>query len=290
MTNLVSVIIVNYNKQPYTELCLRSLLQTDYEPFEIIAIDNGSTDGTVETLREIQRECADRSMRCELILNDSNVGACTARNQGMEIARGGYMSFMDNDVAVRGPKWMTKLRAALDEADDIAICGPKLVFPFAPYDIEFGGCEVSPNGRIKYRGRGEPYAAPEYNERREVQCLISATWLMKARLVQEIGVLDEVFNPAQYEDLDYCYRARERGYRILYEPSAELYHFESVTTDGSVNVNYRYITIKNGLEFKRRWQHVFSHENGPPDSECQWRQLETRPLAVTGPPPIASDL
>ncbi len=288
--SLVSVIIVNYNKRPYTELCLRSVLQTEYEPFEIIAIDNGSADGTVEALQQIQGECGERDVRCELILNDSNVGACTGRNQGMEIAEGDYIAFMDNDVAVRGPKWMGKLRGALDEADDIGICGPKLVFPFEPYDIQFAGCEVSPNGRIKYRGRGAAYDDPEFNQRREVQCLISATWLMKARLVGEIGVLDEVFNPAQYEDLDYCYRAREAGYRIVYEPAAELYHFESVTTDGSVDLNYRYITIKNGLEFKRRWQHMFSQENGPADTECQWAALETRPLEITGQPPIAADL
>jgi len=288
--SLVSVIIVNYNKRPYTELCLSSLLKTDYEPFEVICIDNGSTDGTVELLQQMQGQQQALGRRFEAICNDSNVGACTARNQGMAIAEGDYLVFMDNDVAIRGAQWMRKLKATLEESADIGIVGPKLVFPFEPYSIEIAGAGISPHGRVKYRGRGEPYDAPEFNERREVQCLISAAWLMRAKLIEEIGVLDEVFNPAQYEDLDYCYRARQAGYRIVYEPAAVLYHYESVTTDASADVNYRYITIKHGMEFKRRWRHVFSQEGGPPDEECQWRALETRSLEQTGIPPLFPDL
>lgn len=288
--SLVSVIIVNYNKAPYTELCLNSLAQTDYEPFEVICIDNGSTDGTGDLLERMQREQQKTGRRFEVIANDSNVGACTARNQGMEIAKGDYIVFMDNDIAVRGAQWLRKLQAVLEESDDIGIAGPKLVFPFEPYDIEIAGAAISPNGRVQYRGRGQAYDAPEFNERREVQCLISATWLMRAELIGKIGVLDEVFNPAQYEDLDYCYRAREAGYRIVYEPSAVLYHYESVTTDASADVNYKYITIKHGMEFKRRWRHMFSQEGGPPDEECRWQELETRPLEQTGIPPLVPDL
>ena len=96
----------------------------------------------------------------------------------------------------------------------------------------------------------------------------------------------EVFNPAQFEDFDFCYRAREAGWTVLYDPVAEMYHFESVTTDNSPDVNYKYVTIRNGMEFKRRWRHVFEHEDGPPDGECRWQTLETRPIEQTGIPSI----
>jgi GT2 family glycosyltransferase len=286
MGDLVSAIIVNYDKRPYSELCVTSLLKTAYEPLEIIVVDNGSTDGTVELLEELRDACSAAGVRYEVILNDTNIGAPAARNQGMERADGDYIAFLDNDIAVRDVQWLTKLRAALDEAHDIGICGPKLLFPFEPYRIEFAGCEVSPTGRVHYRGRGAPSDAAEFNERREVQCLISAAWLMKAQLVDEIGLMDELFSPAQYEDIDYCYRARDAGYRILYQPLAELYHFENVTTDGSVDVKFRRITMRNAVAFKRRWRHVFSTEGGPPDSELDWLQLETRPIEQTGIPPV----
>ncbi|MGD8239190.1 MAG: glycosyltransferase family 2 protein [Armatimonadota bacterium] len=286
MDGLVSVIIVNYNKRSYSELCVSSLLKTAYEPLEIIAIDNGSTDGTGALLQDLGDACAAAGASYEVILNDSNVGAPAARNQGMAQARGDYIAFLDNDVAVRDVQWLRKLRAALEEADENGICGPKLLFPFEPYHIEFAGCDVSPTGRVHYRGRGAARDAPEFNERREVQCLISAAWLMKAKLIDEIGLMDELFSPAQYEDIDYCYRARHAGYRVLYEPAAEMYHFENVTTDGSADVAFRQVTMRNAVAFKRRWRHVFATEGGPPDRELEWAPLETRPIEQTGVPPL----
>ncbi len=98
--------------------------------------------------------------------------------------------------------------------------------------------------------------------------------------------LDEAFNPAQFEDFDFCYRARQAGWRVAYEPSVELYHFENVTTDGSPDVKFRYVTIKNWVEFKRRWRGVYEQEEGPDEAECQWAALQTHPLEHTGIPPM----
>lgn len=282
-----TVIVVSYNKREYTKLCLMSLLRGDPRPAQIVVIDNGSQDGTVEFLdKEYTEAAGEAGVEFELIRNEGNLGACTARNQGLARARGEYISFMDNDVAVRSRNWLGPLRDVLEEDESIGIVGPKLVFPFGPYNIQFGGAGISRSGRVKYLGRGEPRDDPQHNQRGEMQCLISACWLMKAEVPQQIGGLDEVFNPAQFEDFDFCYRAREAGWRILYEPSAEMYHYESVTTDDSPDVNYKYITIRNGMEFKRRWRKMFSREDGPPDEECRWEELETRPIEQTGVPPI----
>lgn len=282
-----SIIVVSYNKRPYTQLCLESMLRGNPRPTQIVVIDNGSQDGTVEMLRDdFAAQARAAGVDFILIRNDANVGACTARNQGLEVATGQYIGFMDNDIAVRSRGWLATLANVLEEDEANGIVGPKLVFPFAPYNIQHAGAAISKTGRVQYLGRGEPIDAPEHNVRREVQCLISACWLMKAAVPVQIGGLDEVFNPAQFEDFDFCYRARAAGRRVLYEPGAEMYHFESVTTDNSPDVNYKYITIRNGMEFKRRWRHVFAAEHGPPDSECRWAKLETRPIEQTGVPPI----
>ncbi len=282
-----TIIVVSYNKRDYTRLCLTSLLEGDPRPAQIVVVDNGSHDGTVEFLEEeYRRQAAEAGVEFELIRNETNLGACTARNQGLERARGDYISFMDNDVAIRSRSWLGRLRDVLEEDETVGIVGPKLVFPFKPYDIQFAGAGISRSGRVKYFGRGEARDDPQHNQRGEMQCLISACWLMKAEVPEQVGGLDEVFNPAQFEDFDFCYRAREAGWRIVYEPSVEMYHYESVTTDASPDVNYKYITIRNGMEFKRRWQRMFSQEDGPPDEECVWRKLETRPIEQTGVPPI----
>ncbi len=282
-----SIIVVSYNKRKYTELCLTSMLQGEPMPGQIVVIDNGSDDGTVEFLEEQFPSLAEaQGVDFDVIPNDSNVGACTARNQGLEVATGRCIGFMDNDIAVRSRDWLQTLADVLEEDEDFGIVGPKLVYPFEPYDIQHAGAAISENGRVKYLGRGEPIDASEHNQRREVQCLISACWLMKAEVPEQIGGLDEVFNPAQFEDFDFCYRAREAGWTVLYDPVAEMYHYESVTTDDSPDVNYKYVTIRNGMEFKRRWKHMFENEDGPPDSECHWEDMETRPIEQTGIPPI----
>jgi GT2 family glycosyltransferase len=287
MPPTTSLIIVSYNKRPYTALCLESLLKGDPRPGEIVVIDNGSADGSADYLRdEFPDQAAAVGVGFRLIENTGNVGACTARNQGLEVVTGEYIGFLDNDTAVRSRRWLATLVGTLEEEPNAGIVGPKLVYPFPPYDIEHAGAGLSRTGRPKYLGRGRPLDDPAHNVRRDVQCLISAAWLMKREVPDTIGGLDEVFNPAQFEDFDFCYRARQHGYRVLYEPSAEVYHFENVTTDGSVDVNFRYITIKNGMTFKKRWREVFSVESGPPDAECVWEPLPTRPLEATGIPPL----
>ncbi len=282
-----SIIVVSYDKRPYTQLCVESMLLGDPRPAQIVVIDNGSRDGTVEMLEdEFARRAREAGVEFTLIRNASNVGACTARNQGLEVASGRYTGFMDNDIAVRSRRWLKTLADVLEEHPAHGIVGPKLVFPFEPWTIQHAGAAISRTGRVKYLGRGEPIDAPEHNVRREVQCLISACWLMRAEVPAQIGGLDEVFNPAQFEDFDFCYRAREAGWTVLYDPAAEMYHYESVTTDNSPDVNYKYVTIRNGMEFKRRWRRVFETEDGPPDAECRWLKLQTRPIQETGIPPI----
>jgi len=283
----VSVVVVHYNKLPYSRLCLESLLASDPRPAQIVCIDNGSTDGTVEYLKtDFARQAQGAGVAYELIANATNVGACTARNQGLERVQQPLIAFCDNDVAVRSRNWLAILRTRLEAEDRNGIVGPKLVYPFEPYRIECAGAAISPTGRVQYRGRGRDRLDPAFCVPCEVQCLISACWLMKREIPDTLGGLDEAFNPAQFEDFDLCYRAREAGWKVLYEPAAEMYHFENTTTSGSADVKFRYITIRNGLEFKKRWHHMFSRENGPPDEECRWEQLETRPIEQTGVPPL----
>jgi len=281
-----TLIVVSYNKRPYTELCLRGQLDCTPPPDQIVVVDNGSTDGSVEMLAQVQAEARRRGLGFEVIRNTGNAGACTARNQGLEIATGDLIGFMDNDVAVRHRSWLAGLGAVLRSAEANGIVGPKLVYPFAPYDIECAGAAISRGGRVQYRGRGSALDDSRWNEPTEVQCLISACWLMKREVVAQVGGLDEAFNPAQFEDFDFCYRARQAGWKVLVEPSVEMYHFENVTTDGSPDVKFRYVTMKNWVEFKRRWRGMYEQEHGPDESDCGWAALETRPLERTGVPPM----
>ena len=107
-----------------------------------------------------------------------------------------------------------------------------------------------------------------------VQCAISACWMMPRRWSDRIGLLDEIYSPVQYEDLDYCYRAREVGGEVWALPSVEVFHFEHTTTSKSDDINFKYVTTKNGVTFKRRWSKNFQTENGPSEEESAWKLLD----------------
>ena len=279
MHPVVSVVTLTHNKLEYTRLCLTSLLRTSGPTWELVVVDNGSTDGTREWLDGFGPTAKESGVSLTVIANEGNIGCSTARNQGAERARGERVVFMDNDVALRSRNWLTELSACFDRHPDAGIVGPKLVYPFPPHAIQCAGAAVSPSGRIQFVGRGEPRDDPRFNVEQEMQCLISACFMAKRSVLTETGGFDEAFNPVEYEDIDLCYNARSKGYGIFYVPSVEMYHFENVTTEGTPKLANTYLIIKHGMLFKKRWQHVFSKEDGPPDEDTKWREIETRPLS-----------
>jgi len=279
---LISLIVLSHNKVEHTRRCFAGLLRSSYRPFEVIAVDNGSTDSTPDLYAAFGPEAEAAGVAFRPTRLDANTGAVTGRNLALQQVRGDYVVFLDNDVVPRTRSWLERLRAALDADPRAGIVGPKLIYPFPPYLIQFAGGAVTPTGWVHFLGRGEPRDSAAFNQPREVQCLISACWMMPRRLYGELGPLDEGFNPLQFEDIDYCYRARAAGHSVLYLPTVEMYHCENVTSGDTATINYRYVTIKNGLRFKKRWHHVFENEGGPSDKEFHWADIPKRDISELG--------
>lgn len=284
--SLISIITLTYNKLAVTRRCLPGLLQSADRGWELIVVENGSTDGTPEWLKGFQREAAKAGVKVTVLAHPKNVGCSTARNQGIAAATGEKIVFVDNDVTVRSRNWLGTLSLRLDEDPGLGMVGPKLVYPFAPYRIQFAGGAVSPSGRVQFVGRGEANDDPRFNTRRDVQYVISACFMTRKSVLQETGGFDEAFNPVQFEDTDLCYKARSKGHRIAYEPSIEMYHFESTTTTGTPGVHNTALVIRHGLLFKQRWRHLFEKEGGPPDEAGVWRKIEIPPLDSIPDPPL----
>ena len=279
---LVSIVVLAHNKAAYTARCFEGLVRSTYRPVEVVAIDNGSTDDTPALFASFARDAEQAGVDFRPTRLEENVGAASGRNLALEQVEGDYIVFLDNDVVPRTLSWLERLMAVLAGDRSIGIVGPKLVYPFPPHLIQFAGGAVTPTGWVQFCGRGEPRDAPEFNEPREVQCLISACWMMTWDLYQRVGKLDEAFNPLQFEDIDYCYRARYAGYRVAYEPSVEMYHFENVTSGDTPQINYTYVTIKNGMRFKKKWRSMFETEGGPRDEDLEWKDIEKHDLSEIG--------
>ena len=273
MNPLISIVTLTHNKLEYTSRCLRSLLRAAYAPWELVVVDNGSTDGTRAWLAAFREEAGRAGVTVRLVLNDGNIGCSTARNQGLAAARGALIAFADNDVALRTATWLGALGGRLTRDATLGMVGPKMVYPVAPYDIQCAGVGISRAGRVLFLGRGERREDPRFNAERDVQCLISACCMTRRDVLERCGGFDEAFNPVEFEDFDLCYRARSRELSVIYEPGAEMYHFESVTTAGTPALPNTGLIIRHGLLFKERWRHMFEHEDGPPDEETAWRRL-----------------
>jgi GT2 family glycosyltransferase len=277
MADTVSILVLAHNKAAYTRRCLDSLLRSTLRPFQVVLVDNGSTDETPEVLAAFRARAAASGLAVEAVRFGENLGAVVGRNRGMDLLTGDYWVFLDNDVVVRTRSWLERLRAVLKAPPAggarIGVVAPKLVYANPPHDIQCAGCLVTTGGRVIFGGRGEPRLTETWNAPRDCQTLISACWMLPAAVAKETGELDTLFSPVQFEDIDYCYRIREAGYRCRYEPAVEMYHFENVTTGRTGTLNYPYLTVKNGLKFKKKWQHRFSKEAGPPDSEWRWAEV-----------------
>ncbi|HEX2951293.1 MAG TPA: glycosyltransferase [Armatimonadota bacterium] len=270
---MISLVIPSLNKLAYTQRCLDSLLQTVGVEFEFVIVDNGSTDDTPSYLLDFRRRAAAVGIATTVLFNDHNVGACTARNQAINLCHGAEIAFLDNDIVLRDRQWLALMLETLYADERTAVVTPKLLFPFPPFAIEHTEIGISPNGVVGYVGRGADRNDPRFIAPREIQCSASACVLVKRAVLDEVGHFDEIFNPVQFEDNDLFYRMKSHGYRLIYEPRVEMYHFENVTTDNTPKLNFKYQTIKNGMEFKRRWRHMFSVENGPSDEELRWKEL-----------------
>jgi len=271
---MISIVVLAHNKSRYTDACLRSVLETNSSKFELIVSDNGSTDDTPEVLKAIGQLAHSKKIPFKLIRNSSNIGCSTSRNMAVEAAIGDEIVFLDNDTLICDMDWLKKMRDVLYSENDIAFVGPKICYPFEPHLIQCAGVGVSKSGRIQFIGRGEPQDDPRFCKQREVQTLISACYMFKRSLYNQIGGLDEAFNPVQYEDFDFCYRARKAGLKCIYTPDTIVYHWESVTSDGSPAIANRYVIIKNGMLFKKRWRHMFENEDGPSDADTIWQTIE----------------
>jgi GT2 family glycosyltransferase len=217
-----SIIIPVFNKAELTRNCLRTLRDTltGAGDGEVIVIDNASSDETPEMLKEFPWTT--------VIRNERNLGFAGANNQGARIAQGRYLALLNNDT--QGfPGWLAAMLNVFREPG-VGVVGARLLFPNDT--IQHAGVIVAGNlfGRGSFSpfhcSYGLPANDPRVIERRDYQIVTGACLVTPRELYLELGGLDEIYWNG-YEDVDYCLKARARGLRVVYEPAATLYHFES---------------------------------------------------------------
>ena len=282
MPPLVSVLILAHNKAAHTRRCLDGMFASTCDSVQFVFVDNGSTDETPDVFRSFAERAGARGWTVDTMTLNENIGAVSGRNRGLPLLTGEHVVIMDNDVTPRTRGWMETLVAFLRANPDVGVVQPKMIYPVAPHRIQCAGCDVSPTGKVNFRGRGAARGDPAFAKPRDCQALISACWMLPRAVIDELGPLDEQFDPIQFEDIDYCYRVRESGRRAVYVPDVEMYHFENVTSGGTARMNYTYLTMKNNHKFCKKWQHRFRDEGGPPAASMEWAEIEPVHLSDVG--------
>lgn len=229
MGGMVSVIIVNWNGKHHLQRCLSAVLAQTYSNFEVILVDNGSTDGSVEFVSQ-------EFPQVRLISKAENLGFAKGNNIAIEAAQGDYIATLNNDTQA-DPHWLRELTGVMEARPRVGMCASKMLFYHQPHVINSTGINLDRAGIAWDRQGGEEdQEGPE--EVGEVFGPCAGAALYKRQMLEEIGLFDEDFF-AYLEDVDLAWRARLMGWRSLYVPTARVYHLHSATgKEGSPYKNY----------------------------------------------------
>jgi len=216
-TPKISIIIVNYNGKDYLENCLSSIFKTEYQNFEVIVVDNASTDGSVQQIRQT-------FPTTKIIFNKKNLGSA-GRNSGIVHAQGGFVVLLDSDTIV-SPNWLSEFMAAF-EKKGYGMYQGKLLFMDQPNKINSAGCMLNIFGFSYARGSGEIDKA-QYDKSEKINFTSGACTFLPRSVFEKVGLFDLNFF-AYVEDTDFGWRALQQGIKSYYVPSVKVFHKGSST-------------------------------------------------------------
>ena len=215
-----SIIIPVWNNADLTQQCLTALAEvTDGVTYEVVVVDNGSTDGVQNFLQTLGGDV-------QVIRNQENLGFAKACNQGARAARGEYLVFLNNDtIPLKG--WLAPLIEEVRIHSDVAVVGSKLLYEDGT--IQHAGVAFSREWFLPYHiYRGADAHAACVSRRRELDCVTAACMLVRRAVFDQVGGFDEGYRNG-FEDVDLCLKVRAQKWKIIYQPQSVLYHLESRT-------------------------------------------------------------
>lgn len=234
----VGIVIVNWNLKDTLRATLESCLKINYPSFSIVVVDNASADGSPEMVRT-------EFPKVQLIVNAVGQGYAKGASQGMaQLAdQHKYLFSISNDVEM-DPDILRQLVQVAEANPRAGVLGSKVYFYDRPTVIWHAGAHVHPLHGHSYHYGWERQDHPRYDRSRRCDYVTGCGYLLRSDLAKQLGFLkaDLVF---YFEDADFCYRARAKGYEVLYVPAAKLWHKTSTTLGKNRGRQLRYSTRNN---------------------------------------------
>lgn len=236
----LSIIVVLFNQVALSYACLQSILRNVSMPYEVIIVDNHSTDETNLLLDKIKG--------ATIIRNDENLHFLKANNQAMEHVKGEYLLFLNNDTEIMASTISSAIHT-LKNNEQCGAVGGKIVLPDGT--LQEAGSIIWNDGSCLGYGRNESPQFPEFNFKRVTDYCSAAFLLTHTQLFREHGGFDNRFEPAYYEETDYCLWLQEKGLQVIYDPGALVSHFEF---GSDISNTRKTLMQKNQLVFYEKHQ------------------------------------
>jgi GT2 family glycosyltransferase len=269
-----SIVIPSFNGIGFTEVCLATVEETLPAGLdcEIIVVDDGSTDDTSQRLRTLAGRCR----RLKVLRNETNSGFIVACNRGASAATGEVLVFLNNDT-VPLPGWLVPLLRLLRDRKDAGAVGGKLMYPDGR--LQEAGDVIFRDGSGANFGRGDYNADdPLYSYAREVDYCSGALLATPRVLFRELGGFDDRFSPGYYEETDYCFRVRQKGHRVYYQPDSVVIHVEGGINGTDVADGKKRYQVINREKFIDKWADALRTQPEPPGryNRDTWHALAVR--------------
>jgi O-antigen biosynthesis protein len=250
----VSLVIPLFAAADLTRRCLETIRDNTMAiAYEVILVDDTADADTKRLLEQVPG--------ARVLVNERNEGYLRSTNRGAALARGDWIVLCNNDIEVQ-PGWLEAMLDCAESDESVGIVAPKFVSPDGSLS-EAGGIIWSDGTGANY-GRGDDPGLFQYEYRREIDYGSAAALMVRAELWQEIGGFDERYLPMYYEDTDLCFEARERGWRVLYEPGAVVMHVEGGTAGNDLESGHKRHQESNRPKFVAKWRQQLESEQMRP--------------------------
>jgi len=234
---LVSIIVLNWNQKEILARCFDSLKNINYDNFEVIMVDNGSIDGSVEYVRE-------NYPWIRVIENGENLGCGCAFNIGMRYAKGKYLVNLANDTAV-DPNFVSELVSIFEGDSSIGAIQSKIILMKDYKTLDSAGDYLTKTGFLYHRGVYEKDDG-QYDFVGEIFAGKGTALTFRKKVLDEIGMFDEDYF-VFFEDADLCWRIWLAGYKVVYGYKSIVYHELGGAISKTPNAFNHYHSFKNRL-------------------------------------------
>jgi GT2 family glycosyltransferase/glycosyltransferase involved in cell wall biosynthesis len=259
-----SIIIPTYNGWEQLGRCLVALEETLPHPFEgeVIVVDDGSGEETQAVLEEWEQSSS--RLNLKIVRNGSNAGFLESCNRGATAASGDFLIFLNDDTLPQFG-WLTALLRTFRTHPSAGAVGGRLLYPDGKLQ-EAGGVIYSDGSGANFGNGDYLVDDPLFGFVREVDYCSGALLATPRKVFEEIGGFDDRYCPAYYEDTDYCFTLRDRGYRIYYQPESVVVHFEGGTGGTDLSAGVKKHQVSNQAKFATKWQSALRDQPDPPDA------------------------